>query len=73
LAEVNCLNLANNYAVWPHYRSGEDRRIEEFVQNHGQPVLAISERSGVVIEQDEMRIVGFEPSYRFDHQAKFEI
>jgi dipeptidase E len=73
LTQVNCLNLAKNHSIWPHYRSGEDKLIEEFVQNHKQPVLAISERSGVVIELDKMYTAGFEPSYRFDHQGKFEI
>jgi dipeptidase E len=73
LAEVNCLNLANDYAIWPHYHPGEDKLIEEFVRIHWQPVLAISERSGIVIESGRMRTAGFEPAYRFDHRGRLEI
>ena len=73
LTEEQCLDLANNHAIWPHYHSGEDTLIEEFVRVHQQPVLAISERSGVVFEAGRMRTVGFEPSYRFDHPGKVEI
>ena len=73
LAEVNCLNLANDHAVWPHYRPGKDQLIEEYVRIHEQPVLAISETSGVIIESGKMLAVGQEPTYRFDHQGKVEI
>lgn len=70
LTEVNCLNLANDHSIWPHYQPQADKLIEEFVQKHRQPVLAISERSGVVIESGGMRTIGFEPSHRFDTQGK---
>ena len=73
LAEVNCLNLVNDHSIWPHYSQQEDKLIEEFVQKYQQPVLAMAERSGVVIESDRMRTVGFEPSFRFNNQGKFEV
>ena len=73
LAEVNCLNLANDYAVYPHYGPQDDKFIKEFVQEYRQPVLGISERSGVVIESERMYTVGFEPSYQFSDEGKFEI
>ena len=73
LAEVNCLNLANGYAVWPHYQTGNDALIEEFVHRYHQPVLAISERSGVVVESGKLYSVGFEASYQFGDNGKSEI
>lgn len=73
LTEVNCLNLAKGYAVFPHYRAQDDKFIEEFVQEYQQPVLGISERSGVVIEFNRMYSVGFEPSYQFSDRGKFEV
>jgi dipeptidase E len=73
LTERNCLNLANDHAVWPHYQPEQDPFIAEFVQEHQQPVLAIPERSGIAIASGSMRSVGFEPAYRFDDQGKSEI
>ena len=73
LPEVNCLNLANGHSIWPHYSVQDDTRIEEFVQKYRQPVLGISERSGVILESGKMRSVGFEPSYRFDQEGKSAI
>lgn len=73
LAEVNCLNLATDYSIVPHYQPEMDQLIAEFVRNYRLPVLGIPERSGVVIESGRMRTVGFEPSYRFDEQGKSEM
>lgn len=73
LTEVNCLNLAEDHSVYPHYARRDDRFIEAFVQTYHQPVLAIPERSGVVIEAGRMRSVGFEPSYRFDREGRCEV
>jgi len=73
LAEVNCLNLAKDHSILPHYQPEMDKLIAEFAQNYRRPVLGIPERSGVVIESDQMRTVGFEPSYRFDEQGKSEV
>jgi dipeptidase E len=70
LAEVAGLNLADDHAIYSHYEPQNDRRIEEFVRAYRQPVLAIPERSGVVIDSGRLRAIGFEPSYRFDHHGK---
>jgi dipeptidase E len=73
LLEVNCLNLANGYAICPHYSAQDDTYIEAFVQKYRHPVLGISERSGVILESGEMRSVGFDPAYRFDQEGKSAI
>jgi dipeptidase E len=73
LLETNCLDLALGYAIWPHYQPQDDSLIQGFIQNFEQPVLAIPERSGVVIASETLRRVGFEPSYSFEARRKFEL
>jgi dipeptidase E len=65
--------LAYGHAIWVHYQPHDDNLIDEYVRQYHQPVLALSERSGVVIENESMRAVGFEPAYRFDGQKKLEV
>ena len=36
----------------------------------GTAVLAVSERSGVVLDEAGLHPVGFEPAYRFDRHGK---
>jgi dipeptidase E len=67
------LDLAKGHAIWPHYRPQHDALIVEYVQQYQQPVLAIPERSGIAIEDTELRTVGYEPSYRFDGNGKSEV
>ena len=73
VVETKGLDLVKGHAIWVHYQPQDDNLIEDYVHQYGQPVIALSERSGIVIEQDNLRAVGFEPAYRFDGQKKFEV
>ncbi|HLO17051.1 MAG TPA: Type 1 glutamine amidotransferase-like domain-containing protein [Anaerolineales bacterium] len=73
LVETNGLDLTRGYAIWVHYQPQDDKLIDAYVRKYQQPVIALSERSGIVIEEDRMRTVGFEPGYRFNGQGKFEV
>lgn len=73
LVETKGLDLAEGHAVWVHYQPQDDSLIDAYVRQCQHPVIALSERSGIVIENDVMRSVGFEPAYRFDGQGKIEV
>jgi len=73
LVETKGLDLAEGHAIWVHYQPQDDNLIDTYVRQYGQPVIALSERSGIVIEQHSLRAVGFEPAYRFDGQKKSEV
>ena len=73
LVETQGLDLADGHAIWAHYQPQDDNLIEAYVRQYQQPVIALSERSGIVIEQGSMRSVGFEPTYRFDGQGKSQV
>jgi dipeptidase E len=70
LLDTQGLDLAEGHAIWPHYRPSHDEMIVLYVQRFQQPVLAIPERSGIVIDEAGLRTVGFEPGYRFDVNGK---
>src|SRR5215510_6088832 len=67
------LDLAAGYAIWVHYQLQDDNLIDEYVRQYQQSVIALSERSGIVIEQGAIRAVGFEPAYQFDGRQKSEV
>jgi dipeptidase E len=73
VVETKGLDLVKGHAIWVHYQPQDDNLIDDYVRQYGQPVIALSERSGIVIDQDGLRMVGFEPAYRFDGQKKFEL
>jgi len=73
LLETTGLDLAMGHAIWVHYQPQDDSLIDAFVRQYQQSVIALSERSGIVIEKEVMRSLGFEPAYRFDGQGKFEV
>ena len=73
LLETNGLDLAAGHAIWVHYQPQDDNLIDQYVRQYSQPVIALSERSGIVIEQESLRTAGFEPAFRFDGRGKFEV
>jgi dipeptidase E len=73
LPETKGLNLAEDHAVWVHYQPQDDELVGEYQGKYNQPVLAISERAGIVIDSSGMVSVGFESGYRFDMQGKHKI
>jgi dipeptidase E len=73
LSETTGLDLAEGHAIWVHYQPRDDSLIEAYVQKYRMPVLAISERSGLIIEESGIRSVGFEPAYRFERRGRIEV
>jgi len=73
LAETRCLDLAAGYAVWVHYQPKDDKLIRKYIKERYHSVIAISERSGVVIDDTGIQAVGYEPAYIFDNFGKHEI
>ena len=66
LTDLHGLDVVQGYAVWCHYTPGDDARIAGYVERQAVPVLAISERAGICLENDQLAPLGFEPVYRFD-------
>lgn len=67
------LDLANGHVIWPHYELQHAELIQSYSRQNKLPVLAISERSGIVIEGRELRGAGFETALRFDGHGRSEI
>lgn len=73
LVETTGLDLAEGHAIWVHYQPQDDDLIKTYVRQYKFPVLAISERSGIVFGKNGMHTAGFEPAYRFNEQGKSQV
>ncbi len=67
------LDLADGYAIWCHYRPENNERIAAYIEQHGFPVLALSERSGVQVEGKRLSAIGFEPLVQFTSRGRHTI
>lgn len=67
------MNLINDQAIWVHYRPQDDNLIQSYIDKIAHPVVAIPERSGVVVEGGTIQSVGFEPSFQFDRRTKTKL
>lgn len=72
LEDTTGLDLACGYAVWCHYRSDQVPMVREWSRETGRRVLCLSERTGLVREAGDLRVVGHESVYRIDHEELTE-
>ena len=62
--------VVQDYSIWCHYESSQDQEIGRFMTTRSQPILALSERSGLMIEGSEVQVMEYEGVYRFTHGSK---
>jgi len=70
LKRTTGLDLIQGHAILPHYTAKDDDLIRSYIEGYKFPVLAITERSGIIVEDDQLRGAGFEPAFRFDEKGK---
>lgn len=64
-------NYIDNYSVWCHYETSNDRLIEEYVNKYGYSVIALPEETGIVISEGTLRVMGSSSASIFRNSDKF--
>jgi dipeptidase E len=70
LQDTQGLDLLRGYAIWCHYRLTDDHQIAAYVERFGHPVLALSERTGVSLRNDQLTALGYEAAVVFHAQTR---
>ncbi len=65
------LNLLGDKSVMPHYESSLDKKIFEFAKKFNSKVIAITEKSGVIVHEDVLETRG--DVFIFDSDDKKQI
>jgi dipeptidase E len=61
LTDLRGLDLVGGASVWCHHSSAERAALAQWRAAHDEPLIAIAEASGYVVEGDRARVVGTEP------------
>lgn len=70
LRDLSGFNLINNYSIQCHYTPDQDGELVTFSKS--QPVIALSERSGILVDNGKLKVIGFESAYVFKNRKKSE-
>jgi dipeptidase E len=70
LKDFSGFNLVNDYLIQCHYESDQDKELINFSKN--SKLIALSERSGILVEDNKINVVGFESAYVFKDGVKTE-
>jgi dipeptidase E len=61
MLDTHALDLAAGLSVFCHHEPQDADYVMSWVDAHDHSVMAIPERSGVVVERETVRVVGYEP------------
>jgi dipeptidase E len=67
------LDLASGHAIWCHYQPEDDERIVAYIEQRGFPVLALSERGGLQVENERLSAIGFKPLVQLTSHSRHVI
>jgi len=70
LQDTTGLDLLQGYSVWCHYQREDDLKIMGYIEHYHHPVIALSEQTGLSVDEKAMQVVGFEPVIIFHHQRR---
>ncbi|HPT08304.1 MAG TPA: Type 1 glutamine amidotransferase-like domain-containing protein [bacterium] len=60
------LNLLSGISIFCHYNSAFDLKIQKYIKENCGEVIALPEKTGLVVSDLEIVIIGYEPAYYFD-------
>jgi dipeptidase E len=74
LKNFNSFNLINNFEIWCHYESFNDKIIKDFMKKYKlKKVIALPENCGIHVKDNNMVIIGKSSAYMFDKDCKREV
>ena len=70
LKDLSGFNIVQGYSIQCHYEEGQDDELKELSRH--QKIIALSERSGIIVDDIEIKVIGFDAAYVFRHGEKIE-
>lgn len=65
ISDLDGLNLIEGCSIWCHYQPAHDAEIAALCEANRTPVIALSERAGLAVENDRITSCGYEPALKF--------
>jgi dipeptidase E len=70
LEDTTGLDVLQGASVWCHYQPTDDQSIRSATERLQHPIIALSEKTGVYVQDNVMLAVGFEPVAVFQHSVQ---
>jgi len=67
------LAMIGNYTIICHYKNDIDKKIINYIEQYNNPIIALTEKTGLKIENSQATVIGYEPATIFDLNKKKEI
>lgn len=64
------LSVLGGYSVLCHYDGTQDKKIEKYIKFSGHPVIALPEKSGLIVSGSKALVAGLEGCFIFNKEEK---
>ncbi|MFA5248199.1 MAG: Type 1 glutamine amidotransferase-like domain-containing protein [Patescibacteria group bacterium] len=64
------LSMLGEYSVLCHYDGTQDEKIKKYIELNGHPVVAMPERSGLIVSGQKAVVAGLEGCFIFNKEEK---
>jgi dipeptidase E len=74
LKDMSAMNMLNEKELWAHYEPENDKIIKEFTTKYDlKEIIALPEETGIVLENNSIKILGKKSAFIFSGKNKKEI
>jgi dipeptidase E len=70
LKDTSGLDLTNGFQVWCHYTKDQDKQIVKYMKGKNFKIIALSERSGIYVNDSHIKCLGSDNVIVFDKEKK---
>ncbi|MGC8680283.1 MAG: Type 1 glutamine amidotransferase-like domain-containing protein, partial [Candidatus Micrarchaeia archaeon] len=70
IKDLTGLNVANGYSIACHHSKAYDKKVIEYSSNTKIPTIALSENTGLYINDDEIRVFGSRSAIVFNGKIR---
>ena len=70
LEDTTGLDLLQGASIWCHYQPTDDQHIRNALERLQPPIIALSEKAGLYVQDNVVLAVGFEPVVVFHHDVR---
>jgi dipeptidase E len=71
ITDFKGMNILNDFEFWAHYEDSLEPKVQEFIEKYGlKKIIAVPEDCGLVIEDNQTKVIGKSPAIVFENNNK---
>lgn len=66
ISDFKGLGKVGKFSIYCHYFKKDKKNVENYILKNKFPVIALPEKTGIIVGENQFKVIGEEPAYIFD-------